>query len=70
MFVKGLVYRDEFAYRVNANNTVDSICLHCFGTVASLQTVAELRAEEATHLCWQRAEYTDQNQSVRELRHA
>jgi hypothetical protein len=65
MFVKGLVYRDEFAHRVNANNTVDSICLHCFGTVASVQTVSDLRAEEVGHRCWQRAEYIDQIQSVR-----
>jgi hypothetical protein len=57
MFVRGLICRDEFAHRVNSNNTVDSICLHCFATVASLQIESSLRVKEAVHRCWQRDEY-------------
>ena len=70
MFIRGLACRDEFVHRVNENHTVDSICLHCFGTVASVRTVSDLLVEEATHHCWQRAEFMDHTQPVRELRHA
>jgi hypothetical protein len=56
MSVRGLVSRDEFAHRANNNGTFDSICLHCFGTVASLPIEIDLRLKEDSHLCWQRAE--------------
>jgi hypothetical protein len=65
MFVRGLVRRDEFAYRLNDDDTVDSICLHCFSTVASLQMETDLHVKEATHLCWQRAQHIKEVESVR-----
>ena len=60
MFARSLVYRDDFAHRVNNNATVDSICLHCFATVASLGMEADLRTEETAHRCWQRTEHMNQ----------
>jgi hypothetical protein len=65
MFIRGLVCRDEFAHRVNNKDTVDSICLHCFGTVASLQMEADLHMKEAAHLCWQRALHIQEIESMR-----
>jgi hypothetical protein len=65
MFIRGLVCRDEFAHRVNNDDTVDSICLHCFGTVASLQMEADLHVKEAAHLCWQREQHIKEIQSAR-----
>ncbi len=51
MLVRNLVVHPNFAHRINDNNTVDSICLHCFGTVASLPKNMDLEQKENAHVC-------------------
>jgi hypothetical protein len=51
MCIRGLVYRDEFAHRLNENDTVDSICLYCFATVGSAPKEADLEGAETAHPC-------------------
>jgi len=41
----------SFAHRRNDNDTIDSICLECFRTIATKWTKAELANSEATHEC-------------------
>lgn len=41
----------EYAHRLNPDNTTDSICLHCFGTVIRTALEVEQEAAEAAHLC-------------------
>lgn len=45
---------EDFVRRPYADGTTDSICLHCFSTVASTQSEAELRIAEADHDCFMR----------------
>lgn len=58
MAVQALIFREDFAHRVNNNGTVDSICLRCFGTVASLPKEMDLEQKEHAHTCWPLAQYT------------
>jgi hypothetical protein len=45
-------FRDlNFARRANKDGTVDSICLHCFMTVATEQWEANLDKAERDHVC-------------------
>ena len=41
-----------FAHRMNADETVDSICLFCFATVGSVSNEWELEGQEHDHFCW------------------
>lgn len=41
----------RFALRSNPDNSFDSICLHCFRTVATSSTLSELHAIERNHEC-------------------
>jgi hypothetical protein len=59
MPVQALILKADFAHRINGNGTVDSICLHCFGTVASLPMEIHLEQQEAAHACWQLVESTE-----------
>ena len=43
--------KGEFRYRVNADGTIDSICLHCFMTAAKTGNEADLDRLEAAHRC-------------------
>lgn len=38
-----------FAYRTNANGSIDSICLDCFLTVGNAQQLSELKDIEKDH---------------------
>jgi hypothetical protein len=73
MSVQALILKADFAHWVNSNGTVDSICLHCFGTVASLTKEIDLEQQEAAHACWQLVESTEmksaaaQHESVRDI---
>jgi len=41
----------KFYHRVNADNTIDSICLICFLTAAKAEIGSDLRKLEAAHQC-------------------
>lgn len=41
----------HFAHRPNPDGTIDSICSHCFFTVATKQWESDLEAEERKHIC-------------------
>jgi hypothetical protein len=42
---------DQFNYRWNSNDTVDSICTYCFMTAGTARNEAELRTKEISHKC-------------------
>jgi hypothetical protein len=49
---RGSVYMTEnYAHRRNADGSFDTICLHCFRTVASSPTGAALAESETEHRC-------------------
>jgi hypothetical protein len=41
----------KFFHRLNADNTIDSICLSCFLTAARVENKADLHEREAAHKC-------------------
>jgi hypothetical protein len=41
----------KFHHRVNADGTIDSICLSCFLTVARADIGSDLQGLEAAHRC-------------------
>lgn len=41
----------DYAHRRNSEGTIDSICLYCFRTVATVSQSVELRTPEETHRC-------------------
>ena len=41
----------QFGHRENGDGTVDSICPHCFATVATVRQEAELDSKEREHQC-------------------
>jgi hypothetical protein len=41
----------DFSHRMNGNGTTDSICSHCFMTVATSTWEADLERAEAAHQC-------------------
>ena len=41
----------EFHHRVNADGTIDSICLSCFLTAAKADIGSDLQELEAAHQC-------------------
>jgi hypothetical protein len=41
----------QFFYRVNTDCTIDAICGYCFLTVATANTLTELRVLESAHHC-------------------
>lgn len=42
-------YGYDFAYRKNSDGKFDSICLYCFATVASANSIEELAGREFLH---------------------
>jgi hypothetical protein len=54
MFLDGFVFHHDFIHRTNDDSTVDSICLHCLGIVASLPKDLGLEQKENAHSCGQR----------------
>ena len=42
----------SFVWRVNRNSTVDSICLSCYGTVATAEKETDLLQAEEEHVCF------------------
>jgi hypothetical protein len=42
----------EFKHRQNADETWDSICLHCFATIATAEQEEGLTHPEDAHNCW------------------
>jgi hypothetical protein len=58
MPVRNLILHPDFIHRVNDNDTVDSICLYCFGTVASLPKEMDLEEKEYAHACLQKMQHT------------
>jgi hypothetical protein len=42
---------ERFPHRHNADKSYDSICPHCFLTVATTPKEADLRAVESRHVC-------------------
>lgn len=67
MAIRALIIHPDFAHRVNDNGTVDSICLHCFGTVASLPEEKGLEQTEIAHSCWQHVRFTQTAQGWRTM---
>ena len=47
----GYMRSTGFAYRKNADGTIDSICLSCFLTAAKARSVEELAVAEKSHEC-------------------
>ena len=45
------LYDKRFAIRSNPDRTFDSICMHCFRTVATSSSIVELHALERNHVC-------------------
>jgi hypothetical protein len=43
--------KGKFHYRVNADGTIDSICLRCFLTAAKAENESDLHELEAIHQC-------------------
>jgi hypothetical protein len=41
----------NFVHRTNRDGTVDSICVHCFRTIANEKIEAALKQGERDHLC-------------------
>jgi len=41
----------RFAHRQNKDGTIDSICLHCFLTIASSKSIRTLAMTESRHRC-------------------
>jgi hypothetical protein len=41
----------NFVHRPNQDGTIDSICPHCFATVATSQWEADLEKAERDHVC-------------------
>jgi hypothetical protein len=58
MCVRGLILHPDFVHRLNDNGTVDSICLRCFVTVASLPKELNLEEKENAHACCHLARQT------------
>jgi hypothetical protein len=65
MSVRALIFHPDFVHRVNDIGTVDSICLHCFATIASLPKETGLEQNENAHSCWQRVQPTSETMSGR-----
>ena len=40
-----------FSHRVNPDESIDSICPHCFATVGSATVESDLERIEAAHVC-------------------
>jgi hypothetical protein len=47
----GMFMTQNYAHRCNVDGSFDSICLHCFQTVASARTGAALAESETEHRC-------------------
>jgi hypothetical protein len=69
MCVRGMILHPDFVHRLNDNGTVDSICLRCFATVASLPKEPNLEEKENAHACCQLARQTGAIKSGVEIRH-
>jgi hypothetical protein len=41
----------DFTYRQNGDGTFDSICLDCFFTVGTAESIEMLKAIEKNHIC-------------------
>jgi len=41
----------QYYYRVNPDNTIDSICGDCFVTAATADNTDDLHAKESVHVC-------------------
>ncbi|HKF48865.1 MAG TPA: hypothetical protein VKB38_16015 [Terracidiphilus sp.] len=41
----------QFVRRVNRDGSVDSICLECFATVATMDVEVQLDSSEREHVC-------------------
>ena len=41
----------QFTHRFNPDGSIDSICVHCFVTVASSSREPDLDAPESAHVC-------------------
>jgi hypothetical protein len=63
MAIRALIIHPDFAHRVNDNGTVDSICLYCFSTIASLPKEMDLEEKENAHSCWQQVKQTSETKS-------
>jgi hypothetical protein len=57
MPVRSLILHPDFIHRINDDDTVDSICLYCFGTVASLPKEMDLEQKEYAHACSQKMQH-------------
>ena len=42
---------ERYAHRLNDDGSFDSICLHCFQTIATAETEEELNGSEDSHKC-------------------
>jgi len=49
----------KFAYRVNEDGSIDSICMRCYLTVAASPVLEELAEAEARHQCQEKSEKAD-----------
>jgi hypothetical protein len=68
MFVRGLILHPDFLHLVKDNGTVDSVCLYCFGTIASLPKKMGLEQKENAHICWSLMQQTSDTELGRKSR--
>jgi hypothetical protein len=52
MFATSLTTPDKFYHRLNADGTIDSICLRCFLTAVKAEIGADIQELEAAHECY------------------
>src|ERR1700721_2736637 len=60
--------KGKFHHRVNADKTIDSICLRCYLTAAKAEKEADLRECEEAHECPDKTPFTLE-ETLRSRRH-
>jgi len=51
----GFAPSEDYAHRQNEDGTFDSICVYCFGTIASAKREVDLAEGERRHTCSSKA---------------
>jgi hypothetical protein len=59
----------DFTYRQNGDGSFDSICLDCFRTVGTAESIETLKAPEKQHVCQEDARHVinDSNSAKADL---
>jgi hypothetical protein len=56
-----------FAYRLNGDGSIDSICLTCYLTAATAENEAEVHEREKVHHCSGRSSEQERNTNARKV---